>query len=138
MATLMTESDTQNTETPQNKVYCEDDTVVYRLEVSVDEKEAARLDGAGRVFLDRGEAKYVLIDIRRSTDFSSAARKRWVGFLQHPNIIKTAIFGGSTFIRTLVLFVIGATRRKNIKFFGTEQEARAWLHTTDAETKNAA
>ena len=95
----------------------------------------SRLDHAGREFLDRGEATRVLIDIRRSTDFSASARKRWVTFLQHPSITRTAIFGGNTFIRTLATFVIGASRRKNIRFFKTEQEARTWLNDAGATVK---
>ncbi len=117
-----------STTLPRNELRCEEGILVYRLCVAVDEKEAQRLDEAGRVFLERGEADRILIDIRRSTDFSSAARRRWVAFLKNPAIKKAAIFGGSTFIRTLATFVIGASGRKNVRFFATEQEARAWLH----------
>ncbi|HQU07761.1 MAG: hypothetical protein B7X04_02570 [Parcubacteria group bacterium 21-54-25] len=126
----MTESATQNIVEKRNEVRREEDILVYRLNVPIDDKEAERLDAAGRIFLDRNEASRVLIDIRHSTDFSSAARRRWVAFLQHPAIVKTAIFGGNTFIRTLAMFVIGASQRKNIKFFATEQEARTWLVAT--------
>lgn len=116
-----------NIKTLRNDIHCEDGMIVYRLTTSVDDTEAKRLDELGRVFLDRNEADHILIDIQKSSDFSSAARKRWVNFLQHPRIVKVAIFGGNIFIRTLATFVIGASKKKNIKFFETEEEARKWL-----------
>ena len=119
--------------TSPNEVRCEHGTIQYRLLASIDEKEAERLDLAGRAFLDKGEASRVLIDIRASSDFSSAARKRWVGFLQHPAIAKTAIFGGNVFVRTLAMFVIGASQKKNIKFFATEAQAVEWLQAPGGE-----
>jgi len=117
----------QNIGAVQNEVWCDGGVVRYRLIAPIDEKEAERIDTAGRVFLNRGDARYVLIDMQKSSDFSSAARKRWVGFLQHPQIQKTAIFGGNIFVRTLATFVIGASQKKNIKFFAAEKEAVEWL-----------
>jgi len=125
----MVDTNDSDIETSRNNVYCENGIIVYRLVTPVDDVEAKRLDEAGRVFLDRNEADRILIDIQSSSNFSSAARKRWVHFLQNPSIVKTAIFGGNIFIRTLATFVIGATKKKNIKFFGAEQEAHQWLIT---------
>jgi len=103
--------------------------VIYRILAPVDDQEGERLELAGQAFLDRKEADRVLIDIQGSTeDFSAGARKQWAKILRHPNIIKAAIFGGNTFVRTIATFVIGATGRKNIKFFATEKDAREWLY----------
>ncbi len=123
----MTDIAEQNAKTQENEVTCENGVVMYRLVVPVDDKEAKRIDAIGRAFLDHKQADRVLIDIRRSSEFSSAARKQWVEFLRNPNIVKTAIFGGNVFVRTLATFVIGASQMKNIKFFTTEQEAIEWL-----------
>lgn len=112
---------------PQNEIWCDAKILRYRLVAPIDEAEANRLDTLGRGFLDRKEACAVLIDMQRSSDFSSAARKRWVSFLQHPEIKRTAIFGGSVFVRTLAAFVIGASQRQNIRSFATEAEALDWL-----------
>lgn len=119
----------QDTKTLKNEVLCEKGMVVYRLAAPIDDREGERLYTEGKAFLDRKEADRVIIDIRRSSDFSSAARKRWVDFLRNPEIVKTAIFGGNTFVRTLATFVICASQRKNIRFFATEQEALTWLHS---------
>lgn len=113
---------------PQNEIWCDAKVLHYKLVAPVDEGEAERLDTLGRKFLDGKEACAVIIDMQRSSDFSSAARKRWVSFLQHPEIKATAIFGGSVFVRTLAAFVIGASQKQNIKSFATEAEALDWLH----------
>lgn len=127
----------QGSVAPTNNVTCDGKILRYQLLAPVDEVEAERLDVLGRGFLDRKEACAVLIDMQRSSDFSSAARKRWVGFLQHPEIKRTAIFGGSVFVRTLAAFVIGASQKQNIKSFATEAEALDWLHK-EAEKEQAA
>lgn len=129
----MTNTAEQDTKTLKNEVTCEKGMVVYRLLAPIDDREGERLDTEGRAFLDRKEADRVIIDIRRSSYFSSAARKRWTNFLQNPEIVKTAIFGGNTFVRTLATFVIGAAQRKNIKFFATENEALEWLHAPEEQ-----
>lgn len=123
----------QDTQTLQNEVTCENGMVVYRLAAPIDDSEGERLDTTGRAFLDRKEADRVLIDIRRSSNFSSGARKRWANFLRNPEIVKTAIFGGNTFVRTLATFVISASQKENIKFFATEHEALEWLHDPEGQ-----
>lgn len=101
------------------------------IAIPVDEKEAVRLDVLGEEFINKGEASFVVIDIHRSSDFSSAARRTWVKFLQNPKIKKTAIFGGNVFVRTLASFVIAATGKNNIKFFSSEQAALGWCASED-------
>lgn len=118
----------QNQKVPANDVWCKDGIVFYTISVPVDEKEAIRLDTTGEELINKGEASFVLIDIQQSNDFSSAARKIWVKFLQNPRIKKTAIFGGNVFVRTLASFVIAATGRPNIKFFATKEDALTWIH----------
>lgn len=127
----------QDSVAPTNNVTCDGKILRYQILAPIDEAEAERLDVLGRGFLDRKEACAVLIDMQRSSDFSSAARKRWVGFLQHPEIKRTAIFGGSVFVRTLAAFVIGASQKQNIKSFATEAEALDWLHK-EAKKEQAA
>jgi len=40
---------------------------------------------------------------------------------------KVAISGGNILIKVTVLFAIGASRLKNIKYFKNEKEALKWL-----------
>lgn len=123
----MTDQETQKIST--NEVWCKDGVVHYIIAAPVDEKEAIRLDTAGEEYVNKGEASFVLIDIEQSQQFSSAARKAWVKFLQNPKIKKTAIYGGNVFVRTLASFVIAAAGKANIKFFEKEQEAVDWIHS---------
>lgn len=119
-------------ETPAgNKVWCKDDIIHYLISAPVDESEASSLNEGGLKFVEEGTASRVLIDLKKSTQFSSEARKVWVKFLQNPQIKKTAIFGGNVFVRTLASFVIAASQNKNIKFFTTEEDAREWLSAVD-------
>lgn len=122
---IMTDQIIQKTNT--NEVWCKDGIVHYTITAPVDENEAIRLDTAGEEFVNKGEATFVLIDIEQSQQFSSAARKVWVKFLQNQKIKKTAIFGGNVFVRTLASFVIAAAGKANIKFFETEQQALDWI-----------
>ncbi|HAT68209.1 MAG: hypothetical protein A2481_04035 [Candidatus Yonathbacteria bacterium RIFOXYC2_FULL_47_9] len=111
----------------KNLVSCADNIVRYTICTPVDPDEAVRLSTVGKKHLDDGEASFVLIDLHQSTEFSSAARKIWVDFLQNEKIKKTAFFGGNVFVKTLATFVIAATGKKDIKFFNTEEEALAWF-----------
>ena len=112
-----------------NDVKCPVDgrTVYYYINSDVDETEANRIADFGRQCFKEGRADYVLIDLRSSSEFSSAARKVWVEFLKDERIKRTAIFGGNIFVRTLASFVIAATGKSNIRFFKTEQKASEWL-----------
>lgn len=112
---------------PKNEVLCVDNIVRYTMCAPVDPDEAVRLSTIGKGYIDGGQAEFVLIDLHQSTEFSSAARKVWVEFLQNDKIKKTALFGGNVFVKTLATFVIAATGRKDIKFFNTEEEALAWF-----------
>ncbi len=112
---------------PKNEVLCADNIVSYAIRTPVDHDEAWRLTTIGKGFIDAGKAQYVLTNLRKSIEFSSSARKIWVEFLKNDKIKKTAIFGGNVLIKTLATFMIVATGKKDIKFFNTEEEARAWF-----------
>ncbi len=112
---------------PKNDVSCSDNIVRYTMCTPVDLDEAVRLSTVGKGYIDGGQAQFVLIDLHQSTEFSSAARKVWVGFLQDDKIKKTALYGGNLFVKTLATFVIAATGKKDIKFFNSEAEALAWF-----------
>ncbi len=46
---------------------------------------------------------------------------------KEPGFEKLAMWGGSTVIKVVALFIITATRLKNIRYFSTEKEALSWL-----------
>ncbi|MHB1118170.1 MAG: SpoIIAA family protein [Minisyncoccota bacterium] len=114
-----------------NEVSCTNGIVCYKICTYVDAEEAARLSMTGKSYLENGQAQCVLIDLlhpnKSPLTFSSSARKVWVQFLQNDNIEKTALLGNSVFMKTLAMFVIAATGKKNIRFFTSEEEAIRWL-----------
>lgn len=123
----MSDTTLEHTDNPKNEVACADNIVHYVISTPVDPDEAVRLSTIGKSYLEGGQAEFVLIDLHQSTEFSSAARKVWVEFLQNDKIKKTAFFGGNVFVKTLATFVIAATGKKDIKFFNTGEEAVAWF-----------
>ncbi len=60
---------------------------------------------------------------------SSSARKALIDMFREPDPLagETAIVGGSRYVRVLVGFVMKATGKKDMRLFGTEDEALAWL-----------
>jgi len=121
--------------TSGNKCWLESDIVHYNIVAPVDEEEGLRLYNCGRKAIENGDATLIAIDLQESPrQFSSGARKVWVQLLQNPKVHKTAIFGGSVFVRTVASFVIAAAGRKNIRFFLTKKEALAWLKNSQNET----
>ncbi len=124
----MSKEEMNSKTTNENSISFENNTIKYTISTPVDEEEAKRLNGIGSEYIDKkGGIIYILIDLKKSTQFSSGARKEWVKFLQNPKINKVAIFGGNVFVRTLASFVIAASKSKNIKFFTTEEEATSWF-----------
>jgi len=111
-----------------NELMCDGNILYYTISKPVDAEDAMCLHNVGTDYINKEHVSLALIDIQRSTQFPSAARKIWADFLKNPRIKKAAIFGGNIFVRTLASFVIAAVGKKNIKFFSTEREAFDWLH----------
>ncbi len=111
----------------KNEVLCADNIVRYTMRTFVDHDEAVRLSTIGKDFIDAGQAQYVLIDLRKSTEFSAPAGKIWIEFLNNDKIKKTALFGGNVFVRSFATFVVTTTGKKDIKFFNNDDEAIRWF-----------
>lgn len=75
-----------------------------------------------------------LIDISQLGVISSGVRKRAVEWARRQPVISSqiALFGGNAVRKTLVMLLLRAVqilagKALNVRFFGTEAEARAWL-----------
>ncbi len=62
---------------------------------------------------------------------SSRVRRVFARLNKDPRLGKSATVGGSRYSRVLIGFVLKATGRDNIRLFGTEEEALAWLLADD-------
>jgi|GEM_PF-1991333 len=110
-----------------NECSMRDDTVWYRINTSVDGDEALRLDMVGRQFIEKQNARYVMIDLSHAKQFSLSAQHSWVEFLKHPKIVRTAIYGVSMLSRVIATLIITAAKKENVKMFEHEAEAYEWV-----------
>ena len=74
----------------------------------------------------------IIIDIRLSSPspsylFRKTTAENLMETYKEPGFEKLAMWGGSTVIKVVALFIITATRLKNIRYFSTEKEALSWL-----------
>ena len=69
----------------------------------------------------------LLVDTRRSGKVESRARKTMIELIRGNREGKVAVLGLSRYVRVLVGFVNKATGRDNVRLFGSEEEALAWL-----------
>jgi len=123
-----------NEKTKENKIWLGKDGIV-RIKVGkvIDEKVIKRIINDYKEITRKFSTKQkILIDIKSSTPIpSSLFRKKVVESLKdayrEPGFEKMAIWGGSTVLRVITLFIVKATGFKNIKHFETEKEALQWL-----------
>ena len=70
---------------------------------------------------------HILVDLNRAGKQSPQARKIWQELSEHDKIGKVALYGLHPVARVLASFVIGVTRKKEMRFFKTKEEALAWI-----------
>ncbi len=68
-----------------------------------------------------------LLDLSQMKNISSGARKILVEGSRHPSVEKLALFGASTFIRTVANFITAAAGQSNQRHFPTKEAALKWL-----------
>jgi hypothetical protein len=76
---------------------------------------------------EHGDSIDWLVDLTRLTGTTSRARKKLTEAIGHPSVRKFAFFGASTFARVMVNFISAASGKKQVRFFGAEEHAIAWL-----------
>jgi len=69
----------------------------------------------------------VLVDNTRAGKISPEARKVFRGLTENEKTGKVAIFGLHPVARVIAAFFMGATKKKDMRFFNTKEEALAWL-----------
>jgi len=69
----------------------------------------------------------VLIDLNKTGRTSAEARKIGQGAFEDEKIGKVALFGLHPVARVIASFFMGATKKKDIHFFKSKEEALAWL-----------
>jgi hypothetical protein len=113
----------------ENRLYLGEDNVLYvTIFGEVDEKIAIALKEADLKFKNMVEEKYdVLADLNKSGKHSSESRKIWKEMTEHDKTGKVAIFGMHPVARVIASFVMGVSKKKDMRFFKTKEEALLWL-----------
>jgi len=69
----------------------------------------------------------MLLDINKAGQVSSGARKIGKETFEDEKVGKVAFVGLHPVARVIASFVMGVTRKKDMRFFKTKEEALAWL-----------
>ena len=113
----------------ENRCYLSKDNILHEIIVGdVDEKIANALVAEGNRLRNMAQGKVdLLIDLNRAGSTSSKARKIGSKRFEIEGTGKVAIFGMHPVARVIASFVIGISKKEEIRFFKTKEEAFAWL-----------
>ena len=113
----------------KNRIYLGEDNILYYINVrEIDEKIAIESCEAMLKLRNMGEGEvHFFIDLNKGGKTTGEARKRLKEFTEKHVHGKLAFFGQHPVGRVLSSFFIGITKKKNMRFFKTKEEALAWL-----------
>ena len=113
----------------QNRLYLGEDNILYETVVGdVDEKIAIAIRDVSIKMRSYVEGKTkILIDLTKAGRPTAGARRIGQGLIAHEGIGKIALFGKNSTARVIASFVMGASKKKDMRFFKTKKEALTWL-----------
>ncbi len=114
----------------EHRLYLGEDNMNYITSFGgyMDEKQATEVSQASLRLMNTVQGKVnCLIDLNKVGQQSSGARKIWREWSENEKTGKVALFGLQPVARVIASFVIGVTRKRDIRFFKTREEALAWL-----------
>jgi len=113
----------------ESRFYLGEDDILYETVVGEqNERMATEMRKVTNKLQNMVEGKMsVLIDLNKTGTPSSGARKIGQGAFENEKLRKIALFGLHPVARVIASFVIGVTRKRDIRFFKTREEAFAWL-----------
>jgi len=114
-----------------NKVFLLEDDIIY-IEAygeQTDEIAFAHLNH-NEILVKQlsGKINY-LVNLNDAGKSSPKARRIWQELSEAETTNKTALFGMHPVAKLLASFVIGVTKRKNMRFLNSREEAVNWLKT---------
>ncbi len=113
----------------KNRLYLGEDNITYFFMVGEHDENTARACGEAFLKLIKmGEGKVnALGDLNETGKQSPVAGKIWNEVSEHVKVGKLALIGMHPVARVIASFVIGTTKKKDMRFFKTKEEAMAWL-----------
>jgi len=113
----------------ENRIYLGEDNILYlTIFGEVDEKIEIGINEASLKLINMVEGKVnTLIDLNKAGKTSIGARKRQKEISEHKKIGKVALFGLHPVAKVIASFFMGISKKKDMRFFKTREEALAWL-----------
>ncbi len=114
----------------ESRFYLGEDNINYitPFDGYMDEKQAIEASQAALGLMNMVQGKVnCLIDLNKTGQQSSGARKIWKEWGENERTGKIALFGLHPVARVLSSFVMGVSRKRDMRFFKTREEALAWL-----------
>ena len=118
----------------ENRFYLGEDNIIYETVVGeVDEKIAIAMEEASIKFRKMTEEKLdVLVDLNKAGKPTLKARQIARRRLDNERVGRVAIFGMNPVAKVVASFIMGVTKKKNMRFFKTKEEARTWIKSEDS------
>jgi len=113
----------------ESKLHLGEDNILHVTVVGeVDDKAAAAIRETDNKFKSMVEGKlHILGDLNKAGKQSAEARKIWKELTEDDRTGKIAMCGMHPVARVLASFVMGVSRKKDMRFFKTKEEALTWL-----------
>ena len=113
----------------ESKFFLDEDNILYETVVGEqNERTATEMLKVTNKLQNMVEGKLnVLIDLNKAGTPSSEARKIGQEAFEDEKIGKIALFGLHPVARVIASFVMGVSRKKDMRFFKSKEEALAWL-----------
>ena len=113
----------------KNKVYLSEDNIINIINVGeINEKTAIAIKDAVIKLTTMVEGNVsTLTDLNKAGKMTPEARKVFQEFVGQRGYGKAALFGMHPVARVLASFFRGMSRKKDMRFFKTKEEALAWL-----------
>ncbi|MFH1347696.1 MAG: STAS/SEC14 domain-containing protein [Candidatus Margulisiibacteriota bacterium] len=113
----------------KNTIYLDEDNILHFINVGEIDEEIARqsADAMGKVAaMGKGTVNY-LIDLNKGGKTTPEARKILREYTESQVKGKLAFWGLHPVARVLASFFMGIAKKKDMRFFKTEEEALKWL-----------
>jgi len=113
----------------KSRIYLGEDNIIYITAAgSPDEKMAIANKEATVKLASMVEGKVnVLLDITAAGKQSTETRKVWKEYIESEKFGKFALVGLHPVAQVLASFVMGISKKEDMRFFKTKQEALVWL-----------
>ena len=120
----------------ETRIYLDENNIINGIYIgNIDVKIANELREANLKLMNLVEGKVkILNDMNRINKPSLVARKIFQEFTFHKKIEKVAFFGLHPVARVIASFFIGGSKKKDMRFFKTREEALEWLKRDKRDT----